>query len=456
MTRLVPAEDREMILASYSGTWGGNWTNLAYRPDDKDVQRTRSASHLLDVLGEDADQRQTMSMLLIDILRIVGRGAEARDMANELLKRDDLIPRYRVEIVRDLAWMLIEEGRSAQALEELDHWIAAGGDGLPTSLLLVDRARVKATLEKWSEAEKEMEAFFARAPREKLDYSEYADACLVHGFLRDHRGDHAGARETWSRGFLRDWPGQLPMLIPGHPLLRGLTSRQRAEAVMFNGCLLSLTGETTEADAERQFNDIISADVVAGRRLSPIFRFATKRFIPNSLIRAIMEKTCTTPRGREFARKLALRQVSLRDYIVEPLRLNLDAAVHVSAIDREFSFRPDSPSPETDRLVWEAVRGLTAAYDNRQLSDVDVTQIGLSWLGLVDPATTWKALSSHVGAGLSPLIAYGFGRRCLKLAKDQSAVAFFREVVGALPPEHHTSRLARAELEHLQTSASGR
>jgi len=116
------------------------------------------------------------------------------------------------------------------------------------------------------------------------------------------------------------------------------------------------------------------------------------------------------------------------------------------------------------------VRGLIAAYDDRWLTDRDVAQITLSWLG-VDPAAAWKALS-HLGAELSALIAYGLGRRGLVLAKDQSGVvilresaarrfresaaAQFREVVGSLPPEYHACWMARPDLEHLLTSASGR
>ena len=385
------------------------------------------------------------------MVRIRGKVNEAAVMANEMLKRSDLLPRYRLEISRDLAWMLIEKGEATRALELLNLWIGSSGAGR-RSLLLVDRARVKAILGKDQEAHDDIETFFSVASKGDLEYSEYADACLVRGFLREKRGAHAEAVEAWRKGLLRNWPGQLPLLEPGQPLLSGLTSRRRAEASAYNVMLISLTGESSEVEAENSFNDMMSTDTVAGSSLNPIFRFATRRVIPSVLLNSIYSTVYVSSRGHELARKIAFRQISLHDYIREPMQLGLYTAILVSAVDRELSFQPDKLGPEGDELVWRSAGGLMDHFDSRRLTNHDAPQLALAWLGLVDPASAWKSFSPHLDAELSQAVGYGMGRRALVLKKDKSSAELFRAVVGSARPGSYIHRVARAELEHLESS----
>ena len=60
------------------------------------------------------------------------------------------------------------------------------------------------------DAEKDCERFFAEVPRGRLHYTEFADACLVRGYLREQRGDHPGALAAWREGLFRTWPGGIP------------------------------------------------------------------------------------------------------------------------------------------------------------------------------------------------------------------------------------------------------
>ena len=469
LAALVPVEEREMILAAYSVNWGGEWNAIVYKTDDKDVERVRKAVNLLDVLGEEPDQRQSMTLRLIDTLRVVGRVEEARQVAFEQLNQGNLIPRYRVQLLSDIAWMRIETGKvgdALDALDTLDRALASGGDALPTALLLVDRARVKCILEKPAEAETDLDTFFKRAPLEQLEYAEYAEARILQGLIRDRRGDHDGALQAWRQGLLADWSERLPRITPGRPMLLGLGARLRGESVAFHAVLMSLVGEITEAEVVRQYNVTIASSTIATREKNEIFTMAGNRLIPADLMRRAIARTYATPQARDFLWKMATHQVSLPVFLQEPFELIIQAVIVVSAVDRDFSFEPGELGAETEATIRKAVRLLFAHYNRSKITNRDIAQLAPAWLGLGDLASIWKSLSTRLDAELAPLLAYGFGRRCLApdreqnpihlFRRDGSAAVLFRAAVAGVPAGSLISRLAQAELEHLPKWALGR
>ncbi len=361
--------------------------------------------------------------------------------------------------------MLIETGKPAEALETLDRALAADGDALPTALLLVDRARVKAVQGTLGEAEADLDAFFARAPADRTEYADYADACLLLGLVRDRRGDHDGALRAWRQGLLPDWADRLPRIAPGRPMLWGLGPRWRGESVVYHGQLMSLTGECSEDDAFAHYNVMIAPSTVANPASSPIFSLAGNRAIPKGLIRAIMLRTYEVPEAKDFLWRMLTHQVSLPVFLQEPFELSIHAAIVLTAVDRDYSFEPGGLGPETAATVRKAVRLLFVEYNRSRVTDFEVAQIALGWLGVGDLAWVWKSLSPRIDPGAAPLLAYGFGRRCLALdrepgirlfRRDASAAELFRAAVAGVPAGSLVSRLARDELQHLAKTAPAR
>src|SRR6202040_994031 len=104
-----------------------------------------------------------------------------------------------------------------QAEKELDAWLlTANGDLRRDSegvvyFPLVERARLHAALEKWDEAERDLDRFFAlQSEQARRSYHFHAAACLLQGFLRERRGDQAGALAAWRRGLVQSWAKQNP------------------------------------------------------------------------------------------------------------------------------------------------------------------------------------------------------------------------------------------------------
>jgi tetratricopeptide (TPR) repeat protein len=466
LAALVPAEDREQILANYSLTWGGEYNLLVYHTGDGEVELLRRAVRLVEVLGEGADQRQSMALRLVDALRVVDRVGEARQVAEEQLNRGGLLPRYRVQLLRDVAWMLTEAGKPGEALETLDRALAADGEALPMALLLVDRARVKAVKGDLGGAEADLDAFLARAPADRLEYAEYADACLLLGLVRDRRGDHDGALHAWRQGLPPDWADRLPRLAPGRPLLWGLGPRLRGESVIFHGQLLSLRGEMTDDEARDHYNVTIAPATVTHAAKSEVSDLASNRPVPSGLVRAIILKTYTTPEARDFLWRMTTHQVPLPVFLQEPFELTIHAAIALTAVDRDHSFKPGGLSPETDATTRKAVRLLFSQYKRSQITNFDVTRIAVAWLGLSNLESTWTSLAPRLDPELAPLLAYGFGRGCLALDRERSLIRLIRgdasaaelfhaAVVGA-PAGSLVWRLAQDELQHLAKTAPAR
>src|SRR5207248_2157787 len=103
--------------------------------------------------------------------------------------------------------------------------------------LLLERARLHAALSRWDDAEMDLEEFFRRAPPGSVHLRYWTQANLMLGFLRERRGDAAGARAAWRRG------------LPGaHPEYRGRKYNPSVLSYICELILASLTGDVSDAN----------------------------------------------------------------------------------------------------------------------------------------------------------------------------------------------------------------
>jgi eukaryotic-like serine/threonine-protein kinase len=436
---LVPAQLRQGILGYYR--MSGGWWRVAFKNDDS-IERIQRALRIEELLNESDYERRMTRWRLCDAYRAAGNRELALTTLRDLL--EDRVHRgptplpadERIALLRDLVWLLIEEGQPQQAVEEMNRWLAltATDEYRP---LLIERARARIALKQWDEAEKDVEEFFKDVSRDRLSYTEFADACLVRGFLREERGDRKGAEEAWRQGLLRDWPGGLPPL-PADQLLTGVAMRRRADAITFSGLLSSLTGELTPAEAKESFEMLTSG---TGASIEALRVLANRTFTPE-FMRDVIVGTYRSERGRKFTRQMVYRQISLPDYIMLPMRLLMTEAMHVGAM-------PTGWTPELEELAWRGGGELMAAYESERINDKHVALMLKIWRGRSDPSDDWQTLGQAFEPDLRVPGAFLFGCRFVVLEKPEVAAEFFKEVLERAPADSPYRRLAKAELDKL-------
>jgi hypothetical protein len=426
------------------------WLAAFRAPEELDWLRDAVEADRL--LGEPGYERRMLTWRLADRYRLNGRADEALALVESLRTGPDLPEDERLAFERDRVWMLIESDRdgTGAALRAVDELLADPGLATLRHPLRLDRARALVAAGKRPEAERELDDFFADADRTGLEgtpqeYADFADACLLAGFLRAECDDPAAAAAAWERGLLRYWPGGLPpqyVLGVPSPLPLHLHTGATVAAIQ----LASLTGKLNPEETETLFRRLLTAPGAAAA-----FQFVSKR-APDlfSYVPAAFLGTARGPRGRDAARRMAYRQCSLTDYSVEPLQLSTFAAAKASA----FPGAPDRLPGGLEDAYWDATCVLFTAYNRGRFEPKLLTDLLLLWEGhSPQPLTSWANLAPALAAvdrdGRLDLVgraAYFFGNRYLVLKHERDASRFFEGV----PPHSPLRPLAEAELARLK------
>jgi len=147
---------------------------------------------------------------------------------------------------------------------------------------------------------------------------------------------------------------------------------------------------------------------------------------------------CNTPRGRQVARSLALRQVDFAETARYPGFLCLYEVARQGAFARELS-------DEEDQALWKLVE---VAFDQHIHGKVSKTQV-------LAMAFTWKGTTGFLGwdgvaPGLDPqfrgYLAWVMGHRFQRLKRPQDAAKFFTTTLTDFPADSLLHALAQAGL----------
>jgi tetratricopeptide (TPR) repeat protein len=164
---LTPAERHE-IYKSYCGAGVGF---LLRKPEDV-VQTYERAGRAAALFAPDARAHFNIQLLLVRAYRLAGREREALEKCGELLR--DFGEVFRVHGVsatsalEEYGWLLRQRNRPGDrmtALAAVNRWLLGEGGIRPTRdgaayLLLLERARIHAAMQKADLAEKDLELFF--------------------------------------------------------------------------------------------------------------------------------------------------------------------------------------------------------------------------------------------------------------------------------------------------------
>jgi tetratricopeptide (TPR) repeat protein/tRNA A-37 threonylcarbamoyl transferase component Bud32 len=390
-------------------------------------------------LNESAYERRLSSWKLIDLYRAVGQMDVALLRMRELLGERDIPADERVAYLRDLTWMQIETGRIDEALAGIDQELK--DHSAPEYLtLLLERARLLGAQKKWAQAEKAVDGYLEKFKPGEGVYADYADACLLKGFLRREQGDEAGAKEAWRRGLLRDWPGGLPALPRGR-LPSGVIEHQYTSGNTFNFLLSSLVGDMTEREAETYLTSLTTGQGVSRQ----VVQVLSKQNFPMEFVRQVMLGNCAEPRGQEIARRMVFRQIDFRGFYIDPFRQSIAVAFRLGAINRKLT-------EEEDAVLWTGVDKFFKAFDAGRLDADAFRDLFQLWLGRAgeDPAETWARVASTLEPDLRTPGAYLLGMRYVFLKRPRDARPFLHEAASDKSPEFKLERrLAEEELRKL-------
>lgn len=417
LAAIVPDEVRQDILRRYHLQLRN--VNLI-KPDPQRVRNAERAVAIEDFLSTGGPSAGTMRWPLYRAYHSAGRLQEALDVLGERVRHSKAQGRFDSRAVLEYSWLLRLLGRPHEALAEVDHCLFEKPGVYRTSqlTLLLERARIHIALEQWDQAEREIEDLFRLTTSKTLVEPYYSAACLVRGFLRERRGDTAGAKAAWHQD-----DAALDRIDPhfGFEFIHGLV---RA----------SLTDELSDARVEKIIKRFTSTLAANDARLATSVLRTVR--LPPSLVRRMWR----TPRGRDYARKIAFQTIPFSEIIHAGPRL-------VAAdILREGAWQ-EPPTPDEDALLWKLVEDIYSAYMSGQIKMGQIVALGLTWKG-TSGFLGWGSLAPNLQPERRGPLAYVFGCRYARiLQKPTEAAAFFRTALSDAGSDARLRRLAQTELD---------
>jgi tetratricopeptide (TPR) repeat protein len=426
LLQVIPADVRFQILDAY-----GRQTSLA---DNLLTPTAAGVAERYVAVGK-ALQAPPGRMLpayrrLTRVYALTGQEEKALQTAQDALLVGDTWPGSMAEVPEEYCWLLRRRRGPERALEEINRRLAAAaaGPGRQASDpgLLLERARTFIALQKWDDAEKDV-ALVVQGSH----YYVVCQAALLQGFLRERRGDEQGALAAWRGGVFKRWGLQLP------PSLRESGFGGGPNPFIHDWILASLTNDLADSAAEELLPGLASKYGFAADS-SPRKLIGVLRPPP-----ALMAGMWRTRLGRQCARHIAFRDVSLSDYFHMPLFLVLAEYLRQGSTG-------DSSSAEEEALIWDLAQGGVQGYTAGKLGITHATQLLAAWKGYTN-FLGWGGVAPQLDASLRGPTAYVLGVRYLRVKNmPKEAEAMFRAALADTAPETPLHRLARGQLERLK------
>jgi len=421
LAAFVPAEVREEMLRAYLP--GGTFDLLRHNPHlIRNLERARDVEHYLKAPAP--SQARTRYQLLQAYL-VEDRTAQARNLAEELLRNSTLAPARRIDVLEDRVWLLLRDGQPQRALDEVNaQLLARRGESAVAQYrraflpLLLSRARIRANLKQWKEAEDDLKDLFRLMPDPGRD-STQLDAWLLRGFLREQQDDAKGALEAWRQGL-------------------ALARRQRSLHVLSAAILASLSGEMTNQDAEQMVAGVLGD--TSDR--SPVLTLFRLKLFPFEELATGLRETWRSRRGHEYARRIAFRDISYGEMLSVQVVLGTFEGCRAGA------FGPGELSAQEDALLWKLFNDISRAQRSGELAHEQVVKLLTAWAGSTGPFG-WAGLAPKLTPEVRGPLAYVMGRRYLRLKKPGDAAMYFRTAQKEAPRDSDLWRLAEKELGRL-------
>jgi tetratricopeptide (TPR) repeat protein len=430
---LMSKESRERLLRFY--TEEVMETHLLYRPRAVDVRNLDRSMRVHDYFQIPKSGRLNLRGAYLRGYHFDGKLDQALQVADELLTDDAYwpggrLPRDVIPVVERVSWILRQKGQAQAALTNINQYLAKdlslAKDFKP---LLLERARIHVALKQWDEAEKDIDEVL-RLPATNLGYLRYADAHLAQGFLRQRRGDSAGAAKSWRAGLYTNYAPKtaLPEVdalqtLPVIDVLRAIT-------------LAALADTLTPADADVLLDHLATR---RGRSIAGDNPIPIRLPLPPGILRDMWR----TPRGMECARKIAFQETAYAENLRMPLILLGAENAHQAAMPRALT-------PEQEALLWQTCERVYLSYMEEKLDATQVIALGFAWKGTIG-FLGWGGVAPSLDPSVRGPLAYIIGQRYVtRLKMPAEALTLFETALRDAPVNSTLQRLARAEVDRLK------
>jgi tetratricopeptide (TPR) repeat protein len=432
---LVPDDVRMGILTKY-GFAKANY--VLRKPEDllRDAKRASRVAELLEPVPHQRYQTQWHFWTGVALLKayfVAGQLDEATKPGDALIAEYGDDP----SILDYYCWALRARGDYDRDLAVANRVLAPPGPSPAGSaaarfLPLLERARIHVARQEWDPAESDLNEFFRlQQQTQQAGYQSFSAACLVQGELRQRRGDAAGALESWRRGLLKNYA---PPSADGPPAFELTPS-----GALHNQVLASLTQDVTDADADKALEWMVS---FAGQK-STAARTVWSMALSTGTMRDVLRETYRTPRGKEWAERIAYRTCSFADYSRMPSLLLIAEITHQTCLP------PGALSKEQDELVWQMVQDCYVAYLDQRLTEANLLALAFLLKGNSVFGPSWEDVANALPPSLPGPLAYVFGERRLRQQRPEEAAKFFKDARDRAPADAPLRHLAQSELDRL-------
>lgn len=420
---LVPTSYRRQLLSWYRQN--DAYSRIAWAHDP--VTRLKRASQIEELLNENPLERIDTHWRKADAFRVTGNLTGAIQTLEELLKIERLDYGERIGLLRDFTWVMCRAKEFERPTSMLRRWLGETPEqpDLDYVPLLVELARIAVAQRKWDEADRQLEQFFSLVPgvMSRLCYGEYADACLLRGFVQLELGNEDSARLWWEKAHRKNWPGAP---IPERSLLvnssSGKTLRDQHLGLIVRSLAASLSDDVTDSEVDAVVYENLQG---AGRLRSDVVKVVVKEIekaVPKESLRQAFLQMYQTPHGRELARRMVFREHDLLDSIVEPLINSLLEILEVGA------FREGKLTDELRESVAAAMREIVCDLRDKpdQFSDPELVSLFRAYSD-AKPGAQWDRVHAKYRPAHLPIIGCVLGCRAESVGNLAAAKSFFQE-----------------------------
>jgi len=290
----------------------------------------------------------------------------------------------------------------------------------------LENARNHAALKSWQPAEQELDRYLAEYPQPMATYIHYSQLYFMKGFLRLQANDPAGAQTAWKQGVAHQYLKTLP---PGTSNASQLTSSRIA--LVESWVMECLTDSLTDEEAVevlKMITHTLSTEEIANQLISIL------NFTP-----AIIRGAWTSPRGKEWARRLAFLDLTPNEYYWVAPRLLLYEKLRQELLG-------GAATADQDNILWSTIEQFSEAFRTGAITKSQAFQLALAWKGTTN-LLGWGGIAPKLKPELRGPVAYALGVRYRKLNKPADAEMMFKTAAADAPADSPLKKLAEAELK---------
>jgi len=335
-------------------------------------------------------------------------------------------------------WALRSLNRSKDAVSEMEQFMR---NPLPNSIvdppsleecqkifaiLWLEQSRNYAALQDWKQAEAAVDRYLNSVERPVVHYMFYSQPYVMKGFLEEKLGKKELAEDHWKNGLWQGFCKQYPAALDS-----GEQSPNGLWGVFDFWIMASLSNSLSDKDG-KELEGTLKSRMVSDPLLSQLL--TNFQFSP-----AVIRGSWRTPKGREWAQRMAFFDMAPIDYLRVPCQILLYEKVRQDLFDQQ-------PTVEQDDLAWITVQGVGNLVFEGKIDKTQLLQVGFAWKGLggID------GVIEKVPENLKGECCYLMGKRYLKINKTAAASRMFQSAEGFGASNSVVKRLAKEELQRLE------